>query len=156
MKKKSYFFGSENFEEQYYPSDNFYTPTNVEQQGLDLDRQDSPANSQRDGKNFKEFAQFNRMHKRLKRLSKIKKILKSMKNKKNVALQPASFYDNLYGYVGDSDKGTFSFPLEYYGDAGAYTTNPYNNIYQLASSRIEKIQIRSMIFNDLFKIASNK
>lgn len=136
------------FQSDPYPFNQYFPPGMVTDRPMNLDRLE---NHQRDGKDFEEFKRFKR-RKRLNRLRKLLK-LKKMKSKKNV-FTPAPFYSSEYGYTGF--EGARTSPLEYYSgsimdEPGAITNNPYNNTWQgnsYASSRIERIKIRSMIFND--------
>lgn len=108
---------------------------------------DKMEDHQKDGKDFEEFKVFERK----KRRDKLKKLLK--KKKKDKPLEPAPFYSSMYGYTGF--EGMYTSPLEYYGggtsDDGT-TTNPFNNTFQSSStashSRLERLRIRGMIFND--------
>ena len=76
------------------------------------------------------------------------------RHKKDHMFQPHPFYQSLYGYTGF--EGAYTSPLEYYSgsiaeEPGAITNNPYNSPYQSSAiaSRIERIKIRAMIFNDM-------
>lgn len=84
----------------------------------------------------------------------IKKDRKEHKHKKKDVFEPHPFYESQYGYTGF--EGAYTSPLEYYSgsiseEPGSINNNPYNNPYQSSStaSRVERIKIRTMIFNDI-------
>lgn len=141
------------FQEDPYPFNQYYPPGEV------LDREDyndRMEDHQKDGKDFEEFKRF----KRKDRIKKLKKLLKLKKMKKEDVPQPHPFYSSMYGYTGF--EGAMTSPLEYYSgsimeEPGAITNNPYNDSYQGgsfsgASSRIERIKIRAMIFRDAYRL----
>lgn len=142
MKKISY-NGNENYNEEYYPFNEFLPTGMVQEYSRDLDRYE---NQQRDGNEFEEY-------KRKKRLEKLKK-LKKLQKKKNVILQPAPFYSTLYNTPSDF-SGLNTSPLEYYDgtitDSPDAITNPYNNTYQSASDRQVRLKVRAMIFDDFLQ-----
>jgi hypothetical protein len=118
----AYFAGSQSYNEQMYPFNEYGNTGVMIDRDRDLDRMQ---NHQRDGSEFKEFKEF------MKR--KLRKRIK-MKKRKDV-FTPAPAYSNMYGQVGS--EGIFAYPSGYYGgyigENPNTTTNSYNNTYQMAS-----------------------
>jgi hypothetical protein len=120
--------------QQEYVADEFFSPGVNTKEDTDTDKLE---NRERDGNEFREF----RRNNRLRKLKKLKK--------KKLKIQPTS--STPYGYTGF--EGAYTSPLEYYSgsitnDPGAITNNPYNDTYQTAHSRNERLKIRAMIFKD--------
>lgn len=135
------------YQEDPDPYNQYYPPGEIKD---NEDYGDQMGNRQRDGNEFEEFKEFRKKRK----LERIKKLLKLRKKKKKNVFQPTPFYSSEYGYTGF--EGAMTSPLEYYSgsimdEPGAITNNPYNNTYQQASDRSERIKIRGMIFKDYIR-----
>lgn len=149
--KKAYFSGNDQYGEEMFPYNDYYKPGSTEFE--DKQNSDLMDNHQKDGEEFQEFEDFE--IKRKDRIKKLKDILNEEKDNKepnNLVLEPAPFYNNMYGGAPQGFEGLTANPLEFYSgsviDEGQSVQNPYENTYQSASIK-EKLLKRIALFNVL-------
>jgi hypothetical protein len=108
------------------------------------------------GGDFPEFEEMRQSReKRLKKLKRLKNIKEILRSKKNTVLQPAPFYESMYGSQPDF-TGVSSSPLEYYSgsiaDGPDNAVNPWQNTYQssatAASERKTRLEKRAIFWHN--------
>lgn len=148
--KKAYFSGNEDYGTEYYPNGDNYKPGSTELE--DKDMADLSENHQKDGEDFEEFKLFNRKN----RIKKLKELLNKKEKTKDIGkepiLEPAPFYNSMYGGGIQGFEGLNATPMEFYSgsviDEGQSVQNPWENTYQSASVR-ERIKKRAVFFKRL-------